>query len=91
VSSFNFLASGSFARNTSEVTPRKFAPSASAVVDVIASAILRGEVFNFASETTGAVRVSSLLVVSPSSSSFARLLTSGVFRPPLAFFFSVQR
>jgi hypothetical protein len=77
--------------------PRKFAPKARAVVDVIASAILRGEVFNFASETTtGAfVRVSSSLlgVVSPSSSSsFARLLTtSAVFRPPLAFFFSVQR
>ena len=61
MSSFNALASGSFARNASEVTPRKFAPKASAVVDVIASAILRGEVFNFASETTtGAfVRVSS--------------------------------
>jgi hypothetical protein len=78
--------------------PRKFAPKARAVVDVIASAILRGEVFNFASETTtgAAVRVSSSLLgfVSPSSSSssFARLLTpSGVFRPPLAFFFSVQR
>ena len=76
--------------------PRKFAPNASAVVDVTARTILRGEVFKFASLS---VVVSSLLVVfvvasesSSSSSSFARLLTSGVFRSPRRFRnFLVQR